>query len=97
MINIFAIILGLVTILLMLLALWYYLKSVVVMGKRHILLGGAALFFAPIAQLVYYLAEKANLSVDERKILLRSVWIWFAITVMGVLAAILLPMMQPAA
>lgn len=95
--SIITILFGFILIVLMLVALWYYLKSVVVMAKRHVLLGVAALFFAPIAQLVYYLAEKANITMADKKILLRSVGIWIIITLMGVLAAIILPTLQQTA
>lgn len=93
--SIIAIILGIITLGLMIAAFWYYLKSVVVMAKRNALLGVAGFFFAPIAQIVYYLAEKNNLSIADRKILLRSIWIWVVITMLGILAAILLPALQP--
>lgn len=74
--------------------LWYWIKSLIIMANRSVLLAIAGFIFAPLAQIIYYFAEKNNLNTNEKTVLTRLMITWVASMVLGIITAMLLPSMM---
>lgn len=80
---------GILTIILAIASIWYFVKSLILLGRNNVLLGIAGLFFWPLTQIIFYLAERRRLSTEDKKVLIHSVWMWIAVGIFGTLTAIL--------
>lgn len=87
---------GILTIILAIAAIWYFVKSLILLGRNNVLLGIAGLFFWPLTQIIFYLAERRRLSTEDKKVLIHSVWMWLGVVIFGTLTAISLGLMQKA-
>lgn len=90
MFNVLAVICGILAVGLMIAAIWNFIKSIIVLNKRNILLAIAGVVFWPITQIIYYLSEAKTLSSEDKKILINSIWMWFAAMFFGTLTGICL-------
>lgn len=61
----------LLTWVLLAMSLWYYFRSIILMGKRSIKSAVLGYFFPPIAQVFYYNSNKSVMSTHEKTILHR--------------------------
>lgn len=87
---------GILTIILAIASIWYFVKSLILLGRNNVLLGIAGLFFWPLTQIIFYLAERRRLPTEDKKVLIHSVWMWIAVIIFGTLTAISLGLMQKA-
>lgn len=89
--NILMIIFSIFAIALVLALLWYFIKSVGIMGKRSIWLAILAFLFSPLAQIVFYFSQKDSLTIVEIQTFKKFFWALLAYLVLGIGAAILIP------
>ncbi|WP_296405890.1 hypothetical protein [Psychrobacter sp.] len=75
-------------------AIWFYVKSLIVLGRSNLLLGIAGFLFWPLTQIIFYLAERRRLPIEDKKVLIHSVWMWFAAMTFGLLTGIFLYILQ---
>lgn len=47
-------------------SLYYFIKSLLVIGRHNVLYAVLAFFFAPIVHIVFYLTQKESISLQER-------------------------------
>lgn len=52
-------------------ALWYFVKTLMILSKDNTLLAILGFFFSPIVQIIWYLSNKTRISLDDRKSFLR--------------------------
>ena len=88
MLDTVVLVLSLAMIVLFAAALWYFVKSLIVMGKKSVLLAVLGFLFSPLAQIIYYLVEKQNLSLDDKKTLVRFFWSIIGMALIGIIAGI---------
>ena len=87
---------GILTIILAIASIWYFVKSLILLGRNNVLLGIAGLIFWPFTQIIFYLAERSRLSTEDKKVLIHSVWMWLGVVIFGTLTGISLGLMQKA-
>ncbi len=57
--------------------LWYWVRTIIIMGRQSFLLGILGFLFSPITQIIYHLSKKDQLSLEDRKDFNRY-WLLFA-------------------
>ena len=85
---------GILTISLAIASIWYFVKSLILLGRNNVLLGIAGLLFWPLTQIIFYLAERSRLSTEDKIVLIHSVWMWLGVVIFGTLTGISLGLMQ---
>ena len=93
MLDTVVLVLSLVMIVLFAAALWCFVKNLIVMGKKSVLLAVLGFLFSPLAQIIYYLVEKQNLSLDDQKTLVRFFWSIIGMALIGIIAGIVIPLL----
>lgn len=88
MVNIVIMLIGIFAVLFSLVMLWYFIRSIGVMGKRSIWLAILALLFSPLPQIVFYFSQKDRLTQDEKQKMKRFFWIILAYLVFVIGAGI---------
>ena len=88
MVNIVIMLIGIFAVLFSLVMLWYFIRSIGVMGKRSIWLAILALLFSPLPQIVFYFSQKDRLTPDEKRKMKRCFWIILAYLVFVIGAGI---------
>lgn len=87
--NIVITLIGIFAVLFSLVMLWYFIRSIGVMGKRSIWLAILALLFSPLPQIVFYFSQKDSLTPDEKQKMKRFFWIILAYLVFVIGAGII--------
>lgn len=87
--NIVITLIGIFAVLFSLVMLWYFIRSIGVMGKRSIWLAILALLFSPLPQIVFYFSQKDSLTSDEKQKMKRFFWTILAYLVFVIVAGII--------
>ncbi len=53
---------------------WYWIRTMIIMGRKSFFLGVLGFFFSPYAQINFYLSNKKKLKVKEKKDFSRFWW-----------------------
>ena len=85
---------GILTIILAIASICYFVKSLILLGRNNVLLGIAGLLFWPLTQIIFYLAERSRLSTEDKKVLIHSGWMWLGGVIFGTVTCICLGLMQ---
>jgi len=65
--TIWTILVGLLLVVSSLASLWYFVKTLIIMGKDSVLIAILAMLFSPIVHIVWYLAKRDQLQPMERR------------------------------
>lgn len=53
---------------------WYWIRTIIIMGRKSFFLGVLGFFLSPYAQIVFYLSNKKKLGLEEKKDFSRFWW-----------------------
>ena len=65
--TIWTILVGLLLVVSSLASLWYFVKTLIIMGKDSVLIAILAMLVSPIVHIVWYLAKRGQLQPMERR------------------------------
>lgn len=46
---------------------WYFIRTIIIMGKKSTLLAVLGFIFSPIAQAIFHISNKAKMSLEDRR------------------------------
>ncbi len=67
--------------------LWYWVRTLIIMGRQSFLLGILGFLFSPITQIIYYLSKKDQLSIEDRKDFNRYWLLFVAVIVITIVSS----------
>lgn len=74
-------------------SLYYFIRSLIVIGRQNTLYAVLAFFFAPIVHIVFYLTQKETISLEERSYFKRYFMLIVAMIVLAIIMTALMPSM----
>ena len=72
-------------------SLYYFIRSLIVIGRQNTLYAVLAFFFAPIVHIVFYLTQKETISLEERSYFKRYFMLIGAVIVLAIIMGALMP------
>ncbi len=69
--------------------LWYWVRTLIIMGRQSFLLGILGFLFSPITQIIYYLSKKNQLSVKDKKDFNRFWLLFAAVIIITIIASVM--------
>lgn len=72
-------------------SLYYFIRSLIVIGRQNTLYAVLAFFFAPIVHIVFYLTQKETISLEDRSYFKRYFMLIGAVIVLAIIMGALMP------
>lgn len=72
-------------------SLYYFIRSLIVIGRHNTLYAVLAFFFAPIVHIVFYLTQKETIGIEDRSYFKRYFMLIGAVIVLAIIMGALMP------
>ena len=72
-------------------SLYYFVRSLIVIGRQNTLYAVLAFFFAPIVHIVFYLTQKETIGIEDRSYFKRYFMLIGAVIVLAIIMGALMP------
>ena len=72
-------------------SLYYFVRSLIVIGRHNTLYAVLAFFFAPIVHIVFYLTQKETIGIEDRSYFKRYFMLIGALIVLAIIMGALMP------
>lgn len=72
-------------------SLYYFVRSLIVIGRHNTLYAVLAFFFAPIVHIVFYLTQKETIGIEDRSYFKRYFMLIGAVIVLAIIMGALMP------
>lgn len=72
-------------------SLYYFVRSLIVIGRHNVLYAVLAFLFAPIVHIVFYLTQKETIAITERPYFKRYFILIAAVIVLSIIMMALMP------
>lgn len=72
-------------------SLYYFIRSLIVIGRQNTLYAVLAFFFAPIVHIVFYLTQKETIGIEDRSYFKRYFMLIGAVIVLAIIMGALMP------
>lgn len=94
MASIVMIVVGLLLIVLYIALIWYFVRSIIIIGRQSTGIAILAFLFSPFAQIFYYLTNKDKLSLEDRRDFKRLFWLYIIVFII-IIAGIYIVLSDP--
>ena len=81
---------GLIITVLYVMFFWYFIRTLMIMGRQNVLVGILGFFVAPITQIIFYVTSKDQLSLPERSAFKRYWLSMVLILALGIVAIMIM-------
>ena len=72
-------------------SLYYFIRSLIVIGRHNTLYAVLAFFFAPIVHIVFYLTQKETIGIEDRSYFKRYFMLIGAVIVLAIIMGAVAP------